>query len=131
MLLRRTKPGGQLRPPGLSLPPIARRLSGSFSRVLADHISADAAPLRRDVQASVDRALTEVDLGLLAAYRADIRDLTGAREAVFWRWSESRDALVPWAWSTPGTDRPAHFRMAEWGPRVQLDRKSTRLNSSH
>jgi len=82
-------------------------------------ITLDASPLRRDVQASVERAQTEVDLGLLTRYLIDIRDLTGAREAVFWRWSETRAALVPWAWSTEGGDRPVHFRMEEWGPRVR------------
>ncbi|MDQ3997189.1 MAG: sensor domain-containing diguanylate cyclase [Gemmatimonadota bacterium] len=82
-------------------------------------ITLGASPLRRDVQASVERAQTEVDLGLLTRYLIDIRDLTGAREAVFWRWSESRGALVPWAWSTEGGDRPVHFRMEEWGPRVR------------
>jgi hypothetical protein len=82
-------------------------------------ITLDASPLRRDVQASVERAQTEVDLGLLTRYLIDIRDLIGAREAVFWRWSESRGALVPWAWSTEGGDRPVHFRMEEWGPRVR------------
>jgi diguanylate cyclase (GGDEF)-like protein len=95
--------------------PVARRLSGATAAVLA----VDASPLRRDVQASVERAQTEVDLGLLARYLVDIRDLTGAREAVFWRWSETRGALVPWAWSTEGVDRPAHFRMEEWGSRVR------------
>ncbi|MFN2566134.1 MAG: GGDEF domain-containing protein [Gemmatimonadaceae bacterium] len=60
-----------------------------------------------------------MDLNLLAGYLVDIRDLTGAREAVFWRWSESKDALVPWAWSTERVNRPAHFRLAEWGPRVR------------
>jgi diguanylate cyclase (GGDEF)-like protein len=68
----------------------------------------------------VERAQTEMDLGLLARYLIDIRDLTGASEAVFWRWSESRGSLVPWAWSTEGVDRPARFRMDEWGPRVRL-----------
>jgi diguanylate cyclase (GGDEF)-like protein len=82
-------------------------------------LTLEASPLRRDVQASVERAQTELDLALLARYLVDIRDLTGAREAVFWRWSESRGALMPWAWSTAGVDRPAHFRMEEWGPRVR------------
>jgi diguanylate cyclase (GGDEF)-like protein len=82
-------------------------------------VAAATSPLRRDVQVFVERAQTEVDLGLLARYLIDIRDLTGAREAVFWRWSETRGALVPWAWSTEGVDRPAHFRMEEWGPRVR------------
>ena len=94
--------------------PLARRLSGRTPT-----FTVDASPLRRDVQASVERAQTEADLGLLGRYLIDIRDLTGAREAVFWRWSETRGALVPWAWSTEGVDRPAHFRMEEWGPRVR------------
>ena len=94
----------------------ARRLSGATSATVC---AVDATPLRRDVQASVERAQTEADLGLLARYLVDIRDLTGAREAVFWRWSESRAALIPWAWSTEGVDRPSHFRMEEWGPRVR------------
>ena len=82
--------------------------------------------LRRDVQESVERAQTEVDLGLLGRYLVDIRDLTGARESVFWRWSQTRDALVPWAWSTSGVDRPAHFRMADWGPRVRASAEERR-----
>ena len=77
------------------------------------------ASLRPAAQASAERAQTEIDLGVLTRYLVDIRDLTGAREAVFWRWSESRAALVPWAWSTDGADRPLHFRMAEWGTRVR------------
>jgi hypothetical protein len=99
--------------------PTARRLSGSVAR-LAATVSASPASLRRDVQASVELAQTEADLELLAAYLVDIRDLTGAREAVFWRWSESRGALLPWAWSSRDGDRPEHFRMSEWGPRVRI-----------
>lgn len=93
----------------------ARRLSKATPTAFA----VDVTPLRREVQASVEQAQTEADLELLARYLVDIRDLTGAREAVFWRWSESRGALVPWAWSTEGVDRPAHFRMEEWGARVR------------
>ena len=78
-----------------------------------------ASPLRPDVQAYAERAQTEADLQLLTRYLTDIRDLTGGREAIFWRWSESRSVLLPWAWSTEGVDRPAHFRMEEWGPRVR------------
>jgi diguanylate cyclase (GGDEF)-like protein len=99
--------------------PLPWRLATQMRPARCGVITADASPLRRDVQASVERAQTEVDLGLLARYLVDVRDLTGAREAVFWRWSESRDALVPWAWSTEGVDRPAHFRMEQWGPRVR------------
>lgn len=77
------------------------------------------AALHPAVQAEAERALTEVDLGVLTGYLMDIRDLTGSQEAVFWRWSESRAVLAPWAWSTENVDRPAHFRMSEWGPRVR------------
>lgn len=115
---RRSGHRGEAAPPTPRVP-TARRLSGSVTR-LATTASASPASLRRDVQASVELAQTEADLELLAAYLVDIRDLTGAREAVFWRWSESRGALLPWAWSSRGVDRPEHFRMSEWGPRVRI-----------
>jgi diguanylate cyclase (GGDEF)-like protein len=112
--VRRFSLGRGLTPP-LEKVPLVRRLSGGTPAPLR----VDASPLRPDVQVSVERAQTEADLGLLRRYLIDIRDLTGAREAVFWRWSETRAALRPWAWSTEGVDRPAHFRMEEWGPRVR------------
>jgi diguanylate cyclase (GGDEF)-like protein len=118
-MLRITRPASSAEAAALPSAPLARRLSGSVAR-LAATVSASPSSLRRDVQASVERAQTEADLDLLAAYLVDIRDLTGAREAVFWRWSESREALVPWAWSAVGGERPEHFRMSEWGPRVRL-----------
>jgi diguanylate cyclase (GGDEF)-like protein len=99
--------------------PIVRRLGLPIpSTGLAAPI-AEVSPPRRELEAAVEREETEVDLSLLTRYLVDIRDLTGAREAVFWRWSESRAALKPWAWSTEGVDRPAHFRMEQWGPRVR------------
>src|SRR6185503_10939994 len=48
-----------------------------------------------------------------------VRDALGADEAVFWRWSEERDALAPSAWSTQGTTRPKFFDMSAWGPLVK------------
>ena len=46
----------------------------------------------------------------------DIRDWLGADEAIFWRWVEARQTLVPSAWSTEGQARPAFFDMRAWGP---------------
>jgi len=64
---------------------------------------------------------TEVasDLASLDAFLVDVRDLLGADEAVFWRWSANRQRLSPTAWSTPGTRRPQHFDMNAWGPLVR------------
>ena len=54
------------------------------------------------------------DLEMLHRLLMDIRDLAGGEEAIFWRWVESRQTLVPSAWSTPDS-RPAHFDIRSWG----------------
>lgn len=75
--------------------------------------------LRRDVQLRQEQAESANDRAHLTRYLADVRDLMGAEEAVYWLWSEDRDTLRPWAWSTPDADRPRFFRMGDWGPLVQ------------
>src|SRR5690348_2786165 len=40
------------------------------------------------------------DTAVLQTLLADVRDVLGAEEAVFWRWNEQRDALTPELWST-------------------------------
>lgn len=72
--------------------------------------------LRSSVNATHDAREVERDAAHLVDQLVDIRDGCGASEAVFWRWDEAKDALMPTAWSTPGTDRPQHFNLAEWGP---------------
>lgn len=75
--------------------------------------------LRRDVQERQERAEAANDRDSLTRYLADIRDLMGAEEAVYWLWSEDRDTLRPWSWSTPEAERPRRFQMGDWGPLVQ------------
>ena len=59
------------------------------------------------------------DAAVLRSLLVDFRDALGADEAVFWRWSEERDALSPDLWSTDDADRPAYFRTADWAGLVQ------------
>ena len=72
--------------------------------------------LKRDVLLSVERTEATKDLAMLDGFLRDLRDQIQADEAIFWRWSEERDTLIPQAWSTEATDRPEFFRVKEWGP---------------
>ncbi|MGH7689981.1 MAG: sensor domain-containing diguanylate cyclase, partial [Gemmatimonadaceae bacterium] len=78
--------------------------------------STPVSDLRSSVDATNEAREAERDAAHLNAQLADIRDGCGAEEAVFWRWDEARDALTPATWSTPGSDRPQHFNLADWGP---------------
>jgi diguanylate cyclase (GGDEF)-like protein len=71
--------------------------------------------LKREVLLSVERTEATQDLAILDAFLRDVRDLMQADEAIFWRWSEERDTLLPHAWSSEGGDRPQFFRVKEWG----------------
>jgi diguanylate cyclase (GGDEF)-like protein len=75
--------------------------------------------LRPDAQAKLEKADLASDLATLDAFLVDVRDHIGGDEAIFWRWSEHRDALSPTAWSTPGVRKPAHFDMNAWRGLVQ------------
>src|SRR5262249_32847002 len=72
--------------------------------------------LKRDVLLSVERTEATKDLAILDGLLRDIRDLTQADEAIFWRWSEERDTLIPQAWSSEDAARPRFFRVKDWGP---------------
>jgi len=72
--------------------------------------------LKRDVLLSVERTEATKDLEILDGLLRDIRDLIQADEAIFWRWSEDRDTIIPQAWSTEESTRPEFFRVKEWGP---------------
>jgi two-component system cell cycle response regulator len=74
--------------------------------------------LRRDVDLSAARLEATNDLVILDRVLRDIRDIAQADECIFWRWMESRDTLMPSAWSTEGP-RPASFRTREWAPLVK------------
>jgi diguanylate cyclase (GGDEF)-like protein len=72
--------------------------------------------LKRDVLLSVERTEATKDLAMLDGFLRDLRDQIQAEEAIFWRWSEERDTLIPQAWSTEDSDRPEFFRVKDWGP---------------
>jgi diguanylate cyclase (GGDEF)-like protein len=57
-----------------------------------------------------------------------VRDSMGADEALFWRWSEKRDALQPFTWSSPGDPRPMHFDMGAWSALVQWSAQQRLMN---
>ena len=77
-------------------------------------VAAKSTALRREVQQVVEATEASHDLEVLDRLLIDIRDLAGGDEAIFWRWVESRQTLVPNAWSTAG-NRPAHFDIRAWG----------------
>lgn len=71
-----------------------------------------------------------LDQDRLVELLRDLRDLTGADEAILWEWVEHRNRLIPSGWSTEDARRPMYFRVQEWAPlvrwtgeelRVQLD----------
>lgn len=78
--------------------------------------SAKSTALQRDVQRVVEHTEATHDLEVLDRLLVDIRDLAGAEEAIFWRWVESRQTLVPNAWSTDSESRPLFFDVRGWGP---------------
>jgi len=62
--------------------------------------------LRRGAQEVYESREATQDLALLARQLRDIRDQCVAEEAIFWRWLEERETLVPTAWSTEGATKP-------------------------
>jgi diguanylate cyclase (GGDEF)-like protein len=94
---------------------------------LEAHLSSPSGPkftpaksmaLRRDVQERFETNEATQDLAVIDRLLADIRDLSGAEEAIFWRWHETRQTLVPSAWSTDD-ERPAFFDLRAWGALVR------------
>jgi diguanylate cyclase (GGDEF)-like protein len=71
--------------------------------------------LRSSVEATNDAQEMLRDAAHITQQLMDIRDGCGAIEVVLWRWEESRDALIPTAWSTPDAERPQFFNLQEWG----------------
>ena len=57
-----------------------------------------------------------INLSILDGFLRDVRDIVQADEALFWRWNEDRDTLLPHAWSSEEAPRPQFFRVKEWGP---------------
>ena len=106
--LRRTSSPSDVR----ALTRVDTHLSSAISRLTP----AKSAALRRDVQEDYETKEATADLVVLDRLLVDIRDMAGADEAIFWRWVEPRQTLVPNAWSTENESRPAFFDMAAWGP---------------
>jgi diguanylate cyclase (GGDEF)-like protein len=80
---------------------------------------AKSSALQRDVQEIFETREATRDLEVLDRLLRDIRDLSNGNEAIFWRWVETRQTLVPSAWSTEDVDRPAFFNVRAWGPLVR------------
>src|SRR5687767_3004895 len=72
-----------------------------------------------DTQVQQEEAESAADMDTLNAYLADVRDSIGGDEAVFWRWSEKRDSVAPFAWSTPSVPRPRFFDVNAWGSLIR------------
>lgn len=89
--------------------------------------SAKSAALRRDVQQVFETKEASQDLEVLDRLLRDIRDITRADEAIFWRWMEERQTLVPSAWSTDGQTRPAFFDVQAWSSLVRWSAEESEL----
>ena len=82
------------------------------------HPTVGAKALRRDVRVSFEVSEARADRAVLVQLLIDFRDVSGAEEAIFWRWLPERDSLAPAVWSSEGT-RPSLFSITEWAPLVQ------------
>jgi len=107
--------------------PLTRVETHRTSAVQVRLTPAKSAALRRDVQEVVQSKEAAQDLEVLDSLLRDIRDLSSADEAIFWRWVEERQTLIPNAWSTENQPRPRFFDMAAWGPVVRLSSEEGRV----
>jgi len=82
------------------------------------HSTVGAKALRRDVRVSFEVSEARADRAVIVQLLIDFRDVSGAEEAIFWRWMPERDSLAPAVWSSEGT-RPSFFSITEWAPLVQ------------
>jgi len=107
--------------------PLTRVETHRTSAVQVRLTPAKSTALRRDVQEVVQTKEAAQDLEVLDRLLRDIRDLSGADEAIFWRWVEERQTLIPNAWSSENQPRPRFFDMAAWGPVVRLSSEEGRV----
>jgi diguanylate cyclase (GGDEF)-like protein len=82
------------------------------------HATVGATALRREVRVSFEVEQAREDRACLVQLLIDFRDVSGAEEAIFWRWIPDRECLSPHIWSSEGT-RPSFFSVTEWAPLVQ------------
>jgi len=111
------RPRGGAAPPGPARP--VTRFDALLSASPAKVTTATSQALRRDVQEVFENKEAAEDLAILDRLLVDIADLTGAEEAIFWRWVEPRETLVPAAWSTEETPRPSFFDVQAWSPMIR------------
>ena len=95
------------------------RFDALLSSAPAKVATATSEALRRDVQEVFENKEAAEDLAILDRLLVDIADLTGGEEAIFWRWVESRETLVPAAWSTEEAPRPSFFDIPAWSPMIR------------
>lgn len=93
------------------------RIDAELPRI-EPHPTISAKALRRDVRVSFEVSEARADRAVLVQLLIDFRDVSGAEEAIFWRWMPERDSLAPAVWSSEGT-RPSFFSITEWAPLVQ------------
>jgi len=93
------------------------RIDAELPRV-EQHPTISAKALRRDVRVSFEVSEARADRAVIVQLLIDFRDVSGAEEAIFWRWMPERDSLAPAVWSSEGT-RPSFFSITEWAPLVQ------------
>ena len=74
--------------------------------------------LRREVRVSFEVNAARADRAVIVQLLIDFRDVSGAEEAIYWRWLPDRECLMPAIWSSEGT-RPSFFSITEWAPLVQ------------
>lgn len=101
------------------------RFTGS-NRIVDPKLS--AADLRIAAMAAAEEEDLQSEMVTLGAFLQDVRDSMGADEAVYWRWSERRDSIAPFTWSTPGAPRPIHFDMSAWSGLVQWSAQQRMMN---
>ena len=101
------------------------RFTGS-NRIIDPKLS--AADLRNVAVAAAEQEDFQSENETITAFLQDVRDSMGADEALFWRWSEKRDVLQPFTWSSPGDPRPMHFDMGAWSGLVQWSAQQRMMN---
>src|SRR5215467_1175364 len=111
------RPRSEDAPPDLPRP--VTRLDALLSTSPSKVVTATSEALRRDVQEVFENKEAAEDLAILDRLLVDIADLAGGEEAIFWRWVESRETLVPAAWSTEETPRPSHFDVQAWAAMIR------------
>ena len=101
------------------------RSTGS-NRIIDPKLS--AADLRKAAMTAAEDEDLQSEMQSLGAFLQDVRDSMGADEAVYWRWSEKKDSLLPFTWSSPGEPRPLFFDMGQWGALVQWSAQQRLMN---